>query len=344
LSNDNNKHRRRIIILTIGAMLLVASGFIIILPMNVAFAATINGTNRNDVLEGTDSRDTIRGRGGNDRIWGGSGNDNIYAWYGNNYVSGGEGRDTIYATGGPNRPGGPASDDYNRLYGYGGNDRFIVRQAGATIYGGAGNDIVDAVVDAGFGGFKIYTGAGKDYVKLGDNQADVFGGDGNDRLLGGVEAYHKLFGEGGNDWIHIKGDSGSLGDDGRGNDYLLSTFEGTLRGGNGDDILESKGEIAVNRMTGGPGADEFRCGGGYNNDQSGGSSNLGDSVEDYNEEEGDTIVGRCARINGEDDERKRKLFEAKEKIVDDFMTPLGQPGGTLYIVRERGSHHLIARK
>lgn len=141
-----------------------------------------------------------------------------------------------------------------------------------------------------------------------------------------MEAYHKLFGEGGNDWIHIKGDSGSLGDGGRGNDYLLSTFEGTLRGGNGDDILESKGEIAVNRMTGGPGADEFRCGGGYNNDQSGSSSNLGDSVEDYNEEEGDTIVGRCARINGEDDddERKRRLYEARDKVEEKFM-PLGRP-------------------
>jgi RTX calcium-binding nonapeptide repeat (4 copies) len=213
---------------------------------------------------------------------GGSGNDNIYAWHGDNYVNGGEGRDTIYATGGlgpRNNPDG--KHDYNRLYGYGGNDRFIVRDAGATIYGGSGNDNVDAVVDAGFGGFKIYLGAGNDYVKLGDNAAVVFGGDGNDRLLGGVEAYHELFGEGGNDWIHIKGDSGSLGDGGNGDDYLLSTFEGTLRGGNGDDILESKGEIASNKMRGGPGADEFRCNGAF------------DSVEDYNPGEGDTIVGKC---------------------------------------------------
>lgn len=46
--------------------------------MTATFAATINGNNRNDVLEGTDSQDTIRGRGGNDRIYGYRGNDQLY--------------------------------------------------------------------------------------------------------------------------------------------------------------------------------------------------------------------------------------------------------------------------
>ena len=172
---------------------------IIILPMTTtaAFAATITGTNGNDVLKGTDSRDTIRARGGddrvygfkgndalyggrgNDRIRGGSGNDQIYAWHGDNYVSGGEGRDIIYATGGPTRPGGPATDDYNRLYGYGGNDRFKIRQASATIYGGSGHDNVDvAAGDLARGGFWIYTEAGNDkLVSRGESHNYMFGDD-----------------------------------------------------------------------------------------------------------------------------------------------------------------------
>jgi hypothetical protein len=70
LSNDN-KHRRRIA-LTVKALFLVSSGIIIIiLPMtDAAFAATIRGNNRDNVLKGTDRRDTIHGRGGHDTIYG----------------------------------------------------------------------------------------------------------------------------------------------------------------------------------------------------------------------------------------------------------------------------------
>jgi Ca2+-binding RTX toxin-like protein len=285
-------------------LLLVSSGIIIIiLPMTTtaASAATITGTNGNDVLKGTDSRDTIRARGGdrvyafkgndllyggrgNDRIWGGSGNDQIYAWHGDNYVSGGEGRETIYATGGPTRPGGPATDDYNRLYGYGGNDRFIIRQASATIYGGSGHDNVDVAADdlARSGGFRIYTGAGNDYVlAAADNGARVYGRPGNDKLISRGESHNYMFGDDGNDYIQIDHDSGTDAHGGPGNDHLVNVFEGRLHGEDGDDVLESRTESARNFMYGGPGADEFRCNGAF------------DSVEDYNPDEGDTIVGQC---------------------------------------------------
>lgn len=270
-----------------------------VVPMT-AFALTVNGTNRSDTLKGTDSADTIYGKGGDDkiygykgndklyggrgddRIWGGSGNDNIYAWHGNNHVSGGEGHDTIYATG--DLEGN--TEDYNELNGYGGNDKFIIRHSGATIYGSTGDDDVDAIADAGFGGFIIYTGAGDDYARVVDNQADIFGGDGDDKLIALGEAVHEVFGEDDNDWIHISTDVGSIAKGGDGDDYVLSTFEGELYGEEGDDILESRNEIAFNHMIGGPGADEFRCNGGY------------DIVEDFDEDEGDTIVGTCESING----------------------------------------------
>jgi len=44
LSNDNNKHRRRKIALTAGALFLVGSGIILILPMTDAAFAAIIGT------------------------------------------------------------------------------------------------------------------------------------------------------------------------------------------------------------------------------------------------------------------------------------------------------------
>jgi hypothetical protein len=49
----------------------------------------------------------------------------------------------------------------------------------------------------------------------------------------------------------------------------------------GKNILESATELASNRMTGGSGADEFRCYG------------ANDIVEDFDESEGDTMLGTC---------------------------------------------------
>lgn len=281
---------------------LVAAGMLAgtaVVPMTV-FALTVTGTNGPDTLKGTNSVDTIYGNGGDDRIhgykgddtlyggrgddriWGGSGDDSIYAWHGNNHVSGGDGSDIIYATGDPENN----DVDYNNLKGYNGNDKFIVRDSGATIRGGGGNDIVDAIADAGFGGFLIYTGSGDDYARVVDNQAEVFGGDGDDKLIATGEAVHEVFGEDGHDWIRISTDVGSIAKGGDGDDYILSTFEGTLYGQEGNDILESRNEIAFNNMIGGRGADEFRCYGGY------------DAVEDFDQDEGDTILGTCESING----------------------------------------------
>jgi Ca2+-binding RTX toxin-like protein len=93
-------------------------------------------------------------------------------------------------------------------------------------------------------------------------------------MLPGEEEGDTIKGRGGSDIIV----------EGGGDDYLLSTFEGRLFGDTGDDILESRGEIAGNEMRGGPGADEYRC------------NETFDSVGDYNEDECDTIVGECEEV------------------------------------------------
>jgi Ca2+-binding RTX toxin-like protein len=95
------------------------------------------------------------------------------------------------------------------------------------------------------------------------------------------EAVHRLSGGPDNDWLEISTDVPSIANGGDGDDYLKSTFEGELDGGDGDDILESATELASNRMTGGNGADEFRCYG------------ANDIVEDFDADEGDTMLGTC---------------------------------------------------
>jgi Ca2+-binding RTX toxin-like protein len=89
---------------------------------SVAYAATIEGTPRDDRLVGTDNTDTIYGRGGDDLIrslgardvdFGNTGNDDIY---------GGEIGDQLF---------GNAGDDY--LVGDGGADEF---------YGAGGDDVI----------------------------------------------------------------------------------------------------------------------------------------------------------------------------------------------------------
>lgn len=174
-----------------------------IVPLTV-LAATINGTNGNDIMEGTDNPDTIYGNAGNDkiygykwddilyggtgddRIWGGSHNDRIYAWHGDNVVSGGEGNDRIWATGGPDDLG--SEGDYNTLRGYGDDDSFIVRMAGATIYGGSGDDILESRSELAAN--NMYGGDGADEFRCngGFNSAEDFDESEGDTITGECES------------------------------------------------------------------------------------------------------------------------------------------------------------
>jgi hypothetical protein len=93
------------------------------------FAATKVGTDRSQVIRGTDHRDVILAKGGADRIFTGDGNDIICAGPGNDVIEGGDGKDRIFGSGGNDTlRGGPGHD---RLVGGGGLD---------GCYPAAGND------------------------------------------------------------------------------------------------------------------------------------------------------------------------------------------------------------
>src|SRR5213080_2917011 len=83
--------------------------------------ATLNGTEGNDGISGTDSADTISGLGGNDFLAGNNGDDSIV---------GGAGNDTIYGDGGNDWVEGGAGNDL--VSGSGGQDNLVFREFGAA--------------------------------------------------------------------------------------------------------------------------------------------------------------------------------------------------------------------
>lgn len=243
------------------------------------FAENIQGTSMDDTLNGTSESDIINGFEGDDKLFG-EGNDDI--------LDGGNGNDEIY--------GGDGNDEIKDR-----NDGVLMDEAdyGNKVYGGSGNDKIDSGINYTRSDFYyIYGEDGSDYIKVISN-ADVKGGleddtiycagyectvngdEGNDEVH--VQTYDvgsSVSGGSGNDEIYFNGGGGyQNGDDG--NDYLLvEGGGGDLHGGRGDDVFEATG--GDNHYNGGPGADIFNC-----------SPSLGDIVEDYNPEEGDTISIDC---------------------------------------------------
>ena len=59
------------------------------------WAATVNGTSRNDTLRGGAAGDRIYGKGGNDKLFGAGGNDVLVGGAGNDALAGGAGADTL---------------------------------------------------------------------------------------------------------------------------------------------------------------------------------------------------------------------------------------------------------
>ncbi|MBA3780660.1 MAG: hypothetical protein H0X12_02265 [Nocardioides sp.] len=174
------------------------------------FADTINGSPRDDYLEGGGGGDTINGLGGNDVLWaegpvpggddndtlsGGEGVDYLYSFKGQDSLSGGPEVDSIYA-----RSPEPANVSAG-----GGNDALfvsVVRGGGAKIDGASGVDILtltttfgdpgsrpgirvnlaSGVIDSGVGGSAKVSGIEQvivnDYVSVdfnGTNSGELVG-------------------------------------------------------------------------------------------------------------------------------------------------------------------------
>ncbi|SLN40364.1 Bifunctional hemolysin/adenylate cyclase precursor [Aquimixticola soesokkakensis] len=249
---------------------------------------TVYGGEGNDTIITGDDADYIEGGAGNDTIYSGIDDDTVYGGDGDDYIEdvqgadhieGGDGNDTIiagfdtfsdYVGDDPRIPTGayPFASDQNTTDGMdyvdggAGNDIIYTGDDADTIYGGTGDDYIDAGIDddfvdggagndtimGGHGSDLIYGGDGDDYIDASDKDGvmnhtdesddtdplpnndrdEVHGGAGNDTIIGGDDA-DTLYGDDGDDTI-----DGGIDNDtiygGAGRDLLI--------GGDGDDYID----------------------------------------------------------------------------------------------------------
>lgn len=201
--------------------------------------STIQGTGRDDHIEGTRGHDLIKGLAGNDTLLGHGGDDTIHGGAGNDLIKGGAGNDRLFGQAGNDTLHGGAGNDV--LHGGAGHDRLLGGAGHDTIHGGAGDDYIDGgagrdVLLGGAGNDHILGRAGNDLIRGGAGHDYISGGAGNDTLYGnegrdtieGDNGHDLIFGGGGADLL-IGGAGNDTIHGGRGHD--------TIRGGSGNDVL-----------------------------------------------------------------------------------------------------------
>ncbi len=187
----------------------------------------VRGGSGNDIV-------TVNGMG-NANLTGGDGNDSLRAGDGNNFLSAGAGNDFVNAGTGNNVIDAGDGNDQVTV------GSFFAPGVGVNlIHSGSGNDVVRVssnvlgVVFAGDGDDEVVIGFKPSFFTgpAGTGAGVVFGGGGNDILLGGPSG-DLLFGDSGNDLI-----SGGLGADalygGAGSDLL---FDGQVKAASSGDTL-----------------------------------------------------------------------------------------------------------
>ncbi len=223
-------------------------------------ASALVGTAGNDTIFGGAESDSIRGLAGDDELSGGRGADSIEGSVGNDRISAG-----VWSNG---------FDEYERettsdtLYGGEGNDTIDAHNgAGAIAFGGAGNDSL-------IGGGMLYGGPGNDRYLTTRNGAiieDLLGSNSIEFLVGRQYTFYvasRVTTGDGNDTIAAAGvvHAGG-GDDYIGNTFLRSGFDpisGIAYGEAGNDTIEANNGyggdgddyiVGLSRADGGAGDD-----------------------------------------------------------------------------------------
>lgn len=221
---------------------------------------TIIGNADRDTIEGFAGDDSIDGNGGGDRIFSGSGNDTITNAGVNAQLSTGDGNDSV------------EGDMGARIWTGAGADTVIVDDRNAVVHTGDDADMVTVVRgDTNAYGTRVYTWFGDDTVNV-EGTATVYGGPGNDLIQAtGPEARLVAYGDtGGPDYSDHGNDTiiGGTDDDwiygGYGNDSLVGNGGADqIEGGTGNDTVD--GGEGRDRIFGGQGDDSLN--GVYGNDE-----------------------------------------------------------------------------
>lgn len=128
------------------------------------------------------------------------------------------------------------------------NDDELISTRDDTLFGGDGNDTLDA--STGKGNNRLYGGAGNDEILTGFRDR-AFGGDGDDILDATSGEGNRLDGNSGNDTLFANQSNRAFG--GNGDDTLFAgTGDNTLTGGDGKDqfwIIAAETPVAANTIT-----------------------------------------------------------------------------------------------
>jgi Ca2+-binding RTX toxin-like protein len=235
------------------------------------------------LLVGGSGNDQLQARGGDNRVFGMQGDDWIMDGEGDDTLHGGSGDDLISLTGGDNLIDGGAGFDTvgtldfrNSTSGvylpFDGRTMTVETPEGTqtlksieTVGFVYGSDFDDYITPQGpssdwSGSFVgIYSYGGDDYVV----GTGVYGGDGNDTIIGMSFVYNDLVGEDGDDTIIASADAlKAFMEGGNGNDLLIGNGSGLMlmAGDAGDDTLF--GGDGINNMSGGAGNDSLHGGSG----------------------------------------------------------------------------------
>jgi len=238
---------------------------------------TIDGQVGDDHVEGADGEDTLTGGSGEDYLHGGADSDQIYGGLGDDRLFAGTGLDELHGEEGDDTITGSDNGDVTDP------NFFDTTHFGDRIYGGTGDDEILGLggadlIDAGAGDDKVESGVGADYVlgQAGDDWIyagaglgdQIFGGLGDDHLIGshvgddlieGNEGRDKIYGQGGNDNVF---------------------------GNEGDDFIDAGAGVDI--VSGGLGNDEILGGGGVGDQLSG---NEGDDILRGSDDGADIILG-----------------------------------------------------
>lgn len=243
-------HRARVFALVLATLVV---GAILATPATAAIPrcfgerATIVGTQRADVIQGTDRRDVIVGLGGGDTIRAKDRRDLVCGGAGPDRVNGGDGVDFIMGEGGDDHlVGGPGR--FNQIWPGAGDDfangGAAVDESSELIYLDAPNGVT---VDLGA---RTATGHGTDTVA---NFRWLIGSEHDDVLIGSDVEFQVIYGAAGDDVIELLG-----GDDAAGG----GPGDDDVDGGDGFDMLVDSdladifgpapvvGPLTVNLLTG----------------------------------------------------------------------------------------------
>jgi|GEM_PF-2265138 len=209
-------------------------------------ADKLNGLSGNDTIDGGNGNDTLSGNEDDDKLLGGNGDDSLLGDDGDDYLEGGAGNDTL--------DGGLGVDT---MVGGDGDDTYYVDNIGdeitesSSVKGGKDTVIITNPLLTR-DNFSAFVGI-ENFVQLGENDTDIAGDDGANKLEGNAGNNH-LIGNGGNDTLFgYEGDDtleGGRGIDklqgGAGNDtYILSNEEDTIVDDEGIDIVLSSETITL---------------------------------------------------------------------------------------------------